>query len=209
MSGSLGPAIVFFLIVPVILGGVLKPLGLVAPEKYMSYVYAVWGLLAVAITFAKPSRYALTGYSRKDVNRVLERIPDLNSCTKETLPALQSCLQRAEEDTKARLTTIKWAAGTVFALALYIGQKGFDLKDGNLISSALFPLTIAAFIAVLIAFHARGTIAVYGLAYAIIHQLQSQLDMRPKKIGVRTRWLVRQPSILVTRINAGENQWTK
>jgi type IV secretory pathway VirB6-like protein len=83
-----------------------------------------------------------------------------------------------------------------------MGQKGLDLKDGNLISYALFPLTIAAFIAVLIAVHARGTIAVYGLAYAIIHQLQAQLNTRPKKLAVRTRWLVRQLSSLTAKSNA-------
>jgi hypothetical protein len=203
MSGSVGPAIAFFIVIPAFIGGVLKPLGLVSPEKYMDYVYAVWGLLAVAITFAKPSRYALTGYNRKDVSRVVERMPDLYSCMKETLPALQSCLQRAEDDTKARLTTIKWAAGTVFALAVYLGQKGFDLKDGSLISYALLPLSIAAFIACLIAVHARGAIAVYGLAYAIVHQLEVQFDLRPKKHKAHTRWLVRKsPSIFVNIGNA-------
>jgi hypothetical protein len=209
MSGSVGPAIAFLIIIPAFISWVLKPLGLVSPEKSMDYVYVFWGLIAMAITFAKPSRYALTGYNRKDVKRVVDRMPDLYSCIKGTLTALQSCLQRAEEDTKARLTTIKWVAGAAFALALYLGQKGFDLKDGTLISYALLPLIIAAFITGLIAIHARGTIAVYGLAYAVVHQLEVHFDARPKKHVAHTRWLVRQPSILVKKSNAWYDRWTK
>lgn len=195
MSGSIGSAIAFFIIIPAFISWILKPLGLVSPEKSMDYVYALWGLLVVVITFAKPSRYALTGYMRSDVNRVVDRMPDLNACAKGALTALQGCLQRAEEDTKSRVTTIKWVAGAAFALALYLGQKGFDLKEGSLISYALLPLFFAAFIAGLVAIHARGTIAVYGLAYAVIHQLEVKFDTRPKKHVARTRWLVRQPSI--------------
>jgi hypothetical protein len=209
MSGSAGPAIAFFIIIPAFISWVLKPLGLVSPEKSTDYVYAFWGLLALAITFAKPSRYALTGYSRKDVKCVVDRIPDIYSCTKATLTALQSCLQRAEDDTKARLTTIKWVAGAAFALAVFLGQKGFDLKDESLISYALTPLIIAAFMAGLIAIHARGTIAVYGLAYAIVHQLEIHCDARPMKHVTRTHWLVRQPSILIKKSNVWSHQWRK
>lgn len=211
MSGSFGLAIAFFIFIPALINWALKPIGLVSSENSMEYIYIFWGFLAMAITFAMPSRYALTGYNRKDVTLVIERIPDLYSCTKGTLTALQSCLQRAEEDTKTRLITTKWVGGAVFALAIYLGQKGFDLKDGSLIGYAFLPLIIAAFITGLIAIHARGTIAVYGLAYVIVHQLEGRLDTRPKKHVVHTRWLVRKPpSILVNKkSNVWRDQWTK
>lgn len=138
MSGSISVAISIFVFSTAMIVWVLKPLGIVLPEKTMEYVYAAWGLLAIAITFAIPSRYALTGYTQKDVIQVVERLPDLlSSCSKNTLPAIQSCLQRDEEDTKARLTTIKWVAGITAAIAVYLGQKGLDAKDGGLISYAL------------------------------------------------------------------------
>lgn len=193
MSGSISAAVAFFIIIPAVIFWVLQPLGLVSHEKSIEYVYAFWVFLVLAITFFKPSQYALTGYTKKGVGCVVERMPDLYLCTKRTLTVLQSCLQRAEDDTKSRLITIKWIAGAAFALGLYLGKKGFDLKDGSLISSALLPLTIAAFIAGFIAIHARGTMAVYGLAYAIIYQLEAQFETQQKSRLTRTRWLVRQP----------------
>jgi hypothetical protein len=156
MAGSFGIAMGFTVLIPLLIIGLLQPLGFISAEKTKDYIYVLWMLLALTITFSKPSRYALTGYSAKDVRRVIERMSDRPLGHRDHFPALLNCLQRAEEDTKARLTTIKWVAGSVFAFALLVGQKGFDLKDGNIMGYALLPLVIAIFMAGFIAFHARG-----------------------------------------------------
>jgi hypothetical protein len=192
MSGSVGKAIVFSLAIPAIIFWVLKPMGLISPEGASPYTYAGWLLLGMAIAFSKPSRYALTGYSRKDVDRVTARMPDIRLCTKEKVSAIQGCIQRAEEETKSRLTPIKWLAGTAFAVAIYLAQKGIDLKSGEMVGYAFFPLVIAAFIAGCVAIHARGTSAVYGLAYAALHYLEIELDLPKATCAKRTRWLVRR-----------------
>jgi len=129
----------------------------------------------------------LTGYNSKQVSQVLDRMPELHSREREFSPAVQSCLLRAEEDTKARATTIKGVAGSTFALALLLGQKGGDLKDGNILAYALMPLVAALTVAGFIAVHARGTVAVYGLAHAVIYKLEAQALSRQQSQALRKR----------------------
>lgn len=192
MAASIGTAVGLFVCIPVGCW-LLQFLGLISVEQAKSNTYALWLLLVVVITFSKPSRYALTGYTSKDVDRVLDRMSELHACRRELFPAVQSCLARAEEDTKARLTTIKWVAGSVFALAVLLGQKGLDLKDGNILGYALLPLLVALFIAGFIAVHARGTVAVYGLAHAVIHKLESQEVLRQQSQALRKRRRTKAP----------------
>ncbi len=186
MSGSVGTAAGLFVLIPLI-AWVIQSFGLTSPEQTKNYIYVSWTLLAIVITFSKPSRYALTGYSSKNVSRVLERMPELHSCRRELFPSVQSCLLRAEEDTKARLTTIKWVAGSAFALALLMGQKGLELKDGDIVAYAVLPLVAALFIAGFIAVHVRATVAVYGLAHAVIHKLEAQVILRQQRQVLRQR----------------------
>lgn len=192
MSGTAGTVIVFSIAIPAVIFGVLKPIGLLPHEQALPYTYAGWILMGMAIAFSKPSRYALTGYSRKDAGRVIARMPNLHLCTKETISAVQGCIQRAEEETKSRLTTIKWLAGTSFAVAIYLAQKGVDLKSGEMVGYAFYPLTIAGFIAGCVAIHARGVSAVYGLAYATLHYSEMELSLQKAACVKRTRWLVRR-----------------
>lgn len=191
MSSSIVTTFAFSIVIPAVSLGVLRSFGFISHEQAWSYTYAGWMLLAVAIAFSKPSRYALTGYSRAHANRVIERMPDLHTCTIEALSAIQSCIQRAEDETKARLVAIKWIAGAVFAVAIYLAQKGFDLKSNELFNSALLPLTFAAIIAGCIAVHARAIAAAYGLAYASIHLLETEANFSRASKVTRTRWLVR------------------
>lgn len=186
MSGSVGTAAGLFVLIPLI-AWAIQSFGLTSPEQAKNYIYVSWMLLAIVITFSKPSRYALTGYTSKNVSRVLDRMPELHSCGREFFPSVQSCLLRAEEDTKARLTTIKWVAGSAFALALLMGQKGLDLKDGDILVYAVLPLVAALFMAGFIAVHARATVAVYGLAHAVIHKLEAQAVLRQKSEVLRAR----------------------
>lgn len=193
MAGSVRMALGFAVVIPLLLIWLLQPLGFIAAEKIQNYTHALWVLLALTITFSKPSRYALTGYSAQDVSRVIGRLIEVYPHNREHFPALQQCLQRAEDDTRARLTAIKWVAGSVFAFALLMGQKGFDLKDGTLLGYALVPLGLAIFIAGFIAIHARGTVAVYGLAHAVVHQLEAQQVSRQQAQALRA---ARRPSPL-------------
>jgi CDP-diglyceride synthetase len=192
MAGSAGVAIAISLAIPAFFLGLLQPLGFMSNDKARSYIYAGWMLLAVAIAFSKPSRYALTGYNQKNVARILERMPDLCSCSSKNLSAIQSCLQRAEDETKSRITTLKWTAGTCFAVAVYLAQQGFNSQNNELFGSASVPLVFSAFIAGFIAIHARGTTAVYGLAYAVVHCLDIGAAAPKTRQANRTRWLRRQ-----------------
>lgn len=149
-------------------------------------------LLAVAIAFSKPSRYALTGYSQKNVQAVLNRMDSSYLYSSRSLSAIQSCLLRAEDDTKSRLSTLKWTAGTGFAFAVYLAQQGFTSRNNEMLNSSFVPLVFSAFVAMFIAVHARGTSAVYGLAYAVVHCLEIGAPEQKKHLVSRTRWLSRQ-----------------
>jgi hypothetical protein len=190
MMSSVQLAAFYAILILVMIAWVLKPLGFVSPENVNSYIYAGFALLAIAITFARPSRYAMTGYDQKNVARVLERMPDSDTCTKESLAAIHNCLKRAEDETNARVTTVKWVAGIPFAIALYMVQKGIEPKFEFLFSYALLPLILALFIAGFISCHSRATFAVYGLAFSVVDQLQIKLERCSKRSSERRRWLV-------------------
>jgi hypothetical protein len=193
MATSIFTAVGLFVLIPAIFWA-LQFLGLISPEPAKTYTFAWLLILAIVITFSNPSRYALTGYTPRDVDQVLDRMAALHACGRELFPAIQSCLARAEEDTRARLTSTKWVAGSVFALALFLGQKGLDLKDGDILGYALLPLVIALLIAGFIAVHARGTVAVYGLAHAVIHKLEAQVFFRQQSQAVRKRHRINAPA---------------
>ena len=100
------------------------------------------------------------------------------------------------------MTTIKWVAGITFAIAVYLGQKGLDAKDGGLISYALLPLILAACIAGFVAVHTRGTVAVYGLGFAVVHQFEINFGTCIKIPSLRARWLVRNRSRYSERLKS-------
>lgn len=192
MSNSAVTAAVLIVFIPLI-AWALQTLSLISLEKAKTYVGAFWILLAIVITYSKPSRYALTGYKARKVSQILDRMPELHSRGTELFPAVQSCLLRAEDDTKARATTIKWVAGSAFAVALLLGQKGLELNDGNMLSYALISVAAALIIAGFIAVHTRGTVAVYGLAHAVIHKLEAQASIRQSSQALRKRRRINAP----------------
>jgi hypothetical protein len=192
MASSAGIALAISFAIPAVLLGMIQPLGFISRDEAQSYVYAGWMLLAVAIAFSKPSRYALTGYSPKNVQAVLNRMDNFHPHSSKSMSAIQSCLQRAEDDTKSRLSTLKWTAGTFFAFAVYLAQQGFTSRNNEMLSSSFIPLVFSAFVAMFIAVHARGTSAVYGLAYAVVHCLEIGAPEQKKHLVSRTRWLSRQ-----------------
>jgi hypothetical protein len=189
MGGSLVSIIMMAIAIPMITLGLLQSVGFLSHKDAQGYTYAGWLFLSIAIAFSKPSRYALNGYTRKNAERVIERMPGLKLAAERSLSAIQDCLHRAEKETGARINTIKWTAGTSLAVAIYLAQKGFDLQNSELLGSAFVPLLIAAFIAGFIALHTRGATAVYGLAYAVVHSLEIEGEMRKELPTKRNRWL--------------------
>jgi hypothetical protein len=189
MGTSVGITIMMSIAIPLVTFGLLRSTGLISPKQAQDYTYAGLLLVIIAIAFSKPSRYALIGYSPRNVRGVMDRLPDLRSSSAETLSAMQDCLRRAEKETEARLNTIKWTAGSGLAVAIYLAQKGFDMQNGEMLSYAVLTLFYAAFIAAFIAFHARGATAVYGVAYAVVHCLQIEMEVTKTSPVRRTRWL--------------------
>lgn len=190
MMGSVGFAVLYAILIMLIIALVLKPLGFISPENVKIHIYSGLSVLAIAITFSRPSRYAMTGYEQKNVARVLVRMTNSEACTKESIAAIHNCLKRAEDETNARLTTVKWVAGIPFAIALYMAQKAIEPTFEYLLSYALLPFIVALFIAGSIACHSRATHAVYGLAFAVTDQIELQLEQTSKNRLLRSRWLV-------------------
>lgn len=192
MGKSVGIAILMSIVIPLITFGLLRWIGFFSQKEAQDFTFAGLLLVAIAIAFSKPSRYALIGYSQKNATSAIKRMPELRSSSEKNLAAIRDCLQRAEKETEARLNTIKWTAGSGLAVAVYLAQKGFDFQNSEMQGYAVLTLFYVAFFAVLIAFHARGATAVYGLAYAVIHCLELQAEATKKSFARRTRWQVRQ-----------------
>ena len=79
-------------------------------------------------------------------------------------------LGRAEDRAKQRVAALKWIVGAGWALVIYIGQRGIEAKDGQLLGWAILPLFATGLFLVAVSFYGRGINAVFGLSEAMLAQ---------------------------------------
>lgn len=176
MIRSLNLTVIYILFLAFVVYGILKPLGFVNLESANGHLYTWTGLLAITIVFSKPSRYALTGFSAKEVERVFEQMPKIAEYSNHTIQAIKNHLKRAEGDTKTRVTTIKWAAGIPYAIAIFMAQKGWIVSDVKMMGEAIVPLLVAFVIGIFISMHVRATDAIYALSFSVVDQLEAHAE---------------------------------
>jgi hypothetical protein len=73
---------------------------------------------------------------------------------------------------------LKCAVGIGWALTAYLGQRGFEARDGTLLGMALMPLLITAFALALVTNYGLGVSAVFSLAKALLAQRELDLAHR-------------------------------
>jgi hypothetical protein len=137
------------------------------------------------VLFSTPSGHALPGHESEHVSHVLTRLGGLRTLSREAVGVFRALVVRAEELSKQRVTALKWLVGVGWAIAIYLAQKGFDAKDGNLLGAALIPAALTLVVVGVIASYARALNAVYGLCHAALSQ--RELDALSHATGQASR----------------------
>ncbi len=157
-----------FITVPLILYVLVKPLHIAGDDQLAAWLYVLWFFVLVALSFGKPSAYVLSGYSSQQVRDVCSRSSWNVDRRPEFAAQVAACLTRAETETNARLTAIRWVIGAITAAAAYLVKRGIDAKDAEWLGYALVPGLLAGLLALLLSMYARAAVSVYGLAHAAV-----------------------------------------
>jgi hypothetical protein len=123
-----------------------------------------------ALLLPSPSDIGFGVYDSQEFDQAYARLGRLVTLTKDAIEPHRQFIQRAEERSLQRLSTLKWLLAATWAVTVYLGQQGFEKKDGDLLGTALIPLLIAVCAAGLIVCYGRGVNAVFALSSAMLAQ---------------------------------------
>jgi hypothetical protein len=141
------------------------------PRDWLSQINTVWAMLTVgALLLPSPSDVGFGVYDSQEFDRAYARLDRLVTLPQDAIEPHRQFIQRAEERSLQRLSTLKWLLAATWAVALYLGQQGFEKKDGELLGTAMIPLLIAIFAAGIVVCYGRGVNAVFSLAIAMLAQ---------------------------------------
>lgn len=168
MATSFWIGVAFLALVPLVLYGVVAPLKVAGDRQLSAWMYAIWFYAFVGLLFAKPSSYALSGFSGAQAREVANRVSWDANGVGELASHVATCLSRAELETNSRLTSIRWLAGAALAIAAYMAKRGVDTSDGSLVVLALVPLVSAAIVAGFVSLYARAMMSMYSLAQSAL-----------------------------------------
>lgn len=179
MATSFWIGVAFLVLVPLVLYGIVEPLKVAADKQLSAWMYAIWFYAFVGLLFAKPSSYALSGYSSAQAREVANRMSWDADQAGELAYHVATCLSRAELETNNRLTSIRWLAGAALAIAAYMAKHGVDTSDGNLLVLSVLPLISAGIVAGLVSTYSRAVMSLYGLAQSAL-QLKALRNTKRK-----------------------------
>ena len=141
------------------------------PRDALFQINAVWAILSVgALLLPSPSDIGFGVYNTQDFERAYARLGRLVTLSEGAIEPHRQLIRRAEERSLQRLSTLKWLLAATWAIIVYLGQQGFEKKDGELLGAALTPLIMTIFAVGLILCYARGVNAVFALASALLAQ---------------------------------------
>jgi hypothetical protein len=139
-------------------------------------INVLWALLSVlTLLLPNPSAAGFRAYSSSTLQRAYRQLGELTCMRKDAIDVYQRLTDRAESKALRRLSTLKHAVGIGWALAVYLGQQGFEARDSNLLGMAFTPLMLTAFALALITNYGLGVSAVFSLAKALL--AQRELDL--------------------------------
>jgi hypothetical protein len=137
---------------------------------------AGWGALTVfALLLPIPSAIGFTAYSTQKLRKAYERLGGLASVPRDAIEPFTKLLDRAEQQAAQRLSSLKWMIGAAWAVVVYLGQRGFEAKSGDLLGLALGPRLLTVLSLGFSASYGWGVNAVFGLARALL--AQRELDI--------------------------------
>lgn len=156
-----------------LIGGLLvnATLASALPRDTLNQFNAVWAMLSVgALLLPSPSDIGFGVYDSQEFDRAYARLDRLATLPQGAIEPHRQFIQRAEERSLQRLSTLKWLLAATWAVVVYLGQQGFEKKDGELLGTALIPLVMTVFAVGLVVCYGRGVNAVFALASAMLAQ---------------------------------------
>lgn len=160
--------LLFVLIAAAVSYLLVKPLGWFNPQSIDSYFSAACFSASVCLIFGRPSALGFPDVNGTSLRAARMRWPASGELSDQERVAAQFLLNLAAGASQRRAVALWWVTGATWALSAYLVQKGFESKDGNLLSYALPPALVSLFIGGLTAAYARSISHVHALAHALL-----------------------------------------
>jgi hypothetical protein len=156
----LAAAVLFYLVV--------KPLGWFAPQSIDGYFYAVSLIATLCLILGRPSALGLPNVNGHALSAARMRWPEPGELSDSERAAAQFLVNLAGTASQRRVVALWWVTGATWALSAYLLEKGFEARDGSLLSYALAPTLVSLLIAGLTSAYGRSVNHVHALAHALL-----------------------------------------
>ncbi len=157
----------------------------ITPQDLHGFFLALLVLATICVVAGRPSKTAFPGWAAKNIASAKQRFPELVHLDTKDLEAIRYFIIIAQESSKRRTTALWWMIGSIWAVSAWMITKGFDLKQGEIISFAIFPALVCFFLAGMVAAHTRITSNVYGLCATLLFDRQSDIASRAHALDRR------------------------
>ena len=190
--------LLFVLVAAALSYWVVMPLGWFEPQSINGYFYAMCFIAALCLVLGRPSTLGFPDVNGSALSAARMWWPESGELSDSERAAAQFLVNIAASATQRRVVALWWVTGATWALFAYLLQKGFEAKDGNLLSYALAPALVSLSIGGLTAAYARSVNHVHALALALL--LPPHRAARIRRTGrVRSR---RQSSPCESQVSA-------
>jgi hypothetical protein len=145
-------------------------------------VYALLIVSTVALLLSAPSHFSRTGYDAKALARTFDSVVSCLPRTEHEFSFVNEHLRRGEESLKRRIVALRWTAGAMWAIALYIAQRGVDHASGDWLAAAFVPIAIAGFVSLCLAAFERGVASTFALASGVLYKRRAMLQFPYRRL---------------------------
>lgn len=147
---------------------IVKPLGWIAAQSIDGYFYGICAVATLCLILSRPSALGLPDVNGGALSAARMRWPESGELSDSERAAAQFYVNLAANASQRRVVALWWVTGATWALSAYLLQKGFEARDGSLLSFAVAPTLISLAIAGLTAAYARSVNHVHALAHALL-----------------------------------------
>lgn len=147
---------------------IVKPLTSLAPHSVDGFFQAVCLMASLCLILGRPTDLSFPDVNGAALEAARLRCPNLGALRDSERAAAQFFVNLAANACQRRVVALWWATGAIWALSAYLIQKGFEARDGSLLSYALLPVLISFMSAGITAGYARSVNHVHGLAHALL-----------------------------------------
>lgn len=166
---------------------IVKPLGWFEPQSIDGYFYAMCLIAGLCLIFGRPSALGFPEGSGSTLRAARMRWPESEELSEQERAPAQFLLNLAAGASQRRVAALWWVTGATWALSAFLVQRGFESRDGSLLSYALAPALVSLFIGSLTAAYARSVNHVHALAHALLLPRPEAPRLAPTRRSLKVR----------------------